>query len=500
MKEAPLRTRVARSIRWSYGSAVFTALVQLVLAAAMARLLDPAAFGLMAVANGVLRYLRYVTDLGIGSVAARAETFDAEDRGALAALGVLVSLVLLAGILAAGPAVMILFPGAGADAVPVLAVMAVTLLLAALGDTSAASLRRDQDFRSLALAGMAALVVGQGLVALPLAMLGWGVWALVAGALAQTGVTSLLLLKHRRLRLGSWRSVAARAPRLLELGRQFMTLRMLDAAFNQIPPLAVGLFAGLAAAGHYDRAFVLAVVPLELINGALGRVLAPAFGSLGRDNRARLAEAFLGVLRTIPCLTFPLAAGIVVAAPVLTRVVLGPGWEDGAPLMALLALWAALRSVSMLAGGLVETCGSVGLHILHRVATILLLLAWLAWAEPATGEAVLAAYAVTEALSMAILLALAGRAAGIRLSGVVSCLVPACLPSALVMAAAAAALRLPLPPAATLVATIAACAVALALGLAFNPSTALRRVLAERVLGDVLAVPGNAALRRWLAR
>jgi lipopolysaccharide exporter len=503
-QDASMRARFARSVRWSYGSAALGAVLQLGLAALMARMLDPTAFGLMAIANGVLRYLRYITDLGIGSVAARADRFDAEDRGILTAAALMVSLVLLGTIWLAGPALVAIIPSADPDALPVLRILAVTLVLATIGDTAAAGLRRDLDFRHLSLAGLAALVGGQGLVAVPLAAMGAGVWALVAGTLVQTAIQSLLLIAHRPVRRGPMGKWLPRARNLLKLGGGFLALRLLDAAFNQIPPLALGVWIGMAAAGYYDRAFVLAVVPLELVAGSLGKVLHPTFGSLGRDHRHALGDAFAIVLRAIPCLTFPLAAGIALAAPLLIQVVLGPGWDNCANLVALLAIAAAIRSVASLTGSLVEACGAVRLHSAHRLSTIILLLLWLSWSHPTTAEGVLSAVTVMEGISATILLFLAAQPSARSMASLALALLPALFPTALVAIAVTGMARLHAPPVTALAASMAAAALALVIGLIFNPSPALRRTLGTLVLGELMAVPivGRhplSKLRRWLS-
>ena len=64
---------------------------------------------------------------------------------------------------------------------PVLRTLAPVAMVVGLGIVSEYLLRRDLRFRRLAVAGIASRIAGSGVAALALALLGFGVWALVGG-------------------------------------------------------------------------------------------------------------------------------------------------------------------------------------------------------------------------------------------------------------------------------------------------------------------------------
>ncbi|MBD3377684.1 oligosaccharide flippase family protein, partial [candidate division KSB1 bacterium] len=61
-----LAPQIIRGIKWSYLSTIINSAVQLIYTALMARLLFPSDFGLMAMANAIVRFGLYFSQIGIG--------------------------------------------------------------------------------------------------------------------------------------------------------------------------------------------------------------------------------------------------------------------------------------------------------------------------------------------------------------------------------------------------------------------------------------------------
>lgn len=500
---APMSLLVARSLRWVFGSAALSAIVQLATASVLARLIDPVSFGLVAVANAVLRYVFYLTDLGQSQMALRAVRFDSADRTVLAATATAFSLFAAVMIAAAAPTVVALIPGATAAAAPVLAVLASGLVLTAIGESAAAQLRREMNFRPLAKIPLVAQVVAQVAVGLPLALAGTQVWALVAAALAQSALTSILLLRLRPWHLRSdgqtLSSAATRLRGMMHFAWRLMAIRVLDATFLQMQPMAVAMIAGIAAAGYFDRAFVLAVVPMELVAGSVGRVLNPAFAALARERPAGLAPALTMSLRLLAGVCFPLAAGMAAASGPLVTCVLGPRWDAAIPLFAWLGAAATLRAVSATAGAMVEACGALHWHLAQRGLVIALLAGGVGFGPARDAAGITALCALAEFVSMICLLALAAQAAKGTLRGLLSALGGGIWNAVLVSALASGAVGLADGAQAQLASALVASAAGLVLGITFSPCPSLRRDLGHR-LSETPFLGRAAGLMKWLAR
>lgn len=399
--------RITHALRWSYGSMAAGLVAQLAFAAVLARLLPPQAYGLLAVANGLLNGLTALADLGIGSVVVREQKLEAGDLWALALVGLAANLLIMVGLWLAAPWLAGQF-SMSPEGPAVLRAMAALLPLYGLNGAALAWLRRDLDFRWLGLLTLAGLLLGQGMTAVALAWAGFGVWALVAGALVQTVVAMTLGLWRHPPHRPNW----ARLGAMLRLGAGFSVLRLLDATQAQMAPLVVAACVGTVAAGLYDRSFVFSVVLFELATGALGRVLFPFYGRLAQEGAERVADGFHTALRLCLCLLCPVAAVMALAADPLIATLLGAGWLEAVAPLRLLLIMAVMRVVAQLSGGLVEARGRIGLHGGQRLLVLAGLALWLMGAVPHDLTAVLIGFGVAETASALMLLALAAQAAG----------------------------------------------------------------------------------------
>lgn len=475
---------IGRSLRWSFGLAGAGAVLQFLLAAILARFLLPADYGLVAAAAAGMRLLQYVSDLGIAQTATQKPDFDRDrDAPVLFTIAILVNAVIVGAVWLLAPSL----SGGEAHVTAILRVMALCMLLNAAAQTGLGLLRRDLDFRTVGLINLAALVLGQGLAAVPLAWAGFGPWSLVAGTLTQSGVIAALVLARVRHPVLPDRFDPSRLRAMASRAWGFSFLRILDSAGLHSLPIIVLFLAGTGAAGLWDRALVLTLIPLEMLYGTLGQVLFPAFSRLDGD-RDRLRRSWLSVLLLLPFLVACIAVGMAAASEPLVAVALGPAWAPAAEPVFWLALWAALRGVGHICGTLLEGTGRLGIRAVIQTGYLLILAASLAIMQPDGAAQTARLLVLVDTLFLIPLVMAAARACGARYRDAFARLALALLPAPLVGLAVLASVRVlaPAPAALTLLAAIATGAVALALAVAFHPSRELRRLIVKRALGDTL--------------
>lgn len=477
---------IGRSLRWSFGLAGAGAVLQFLLAAILARFLLPADYGLVAAAAAGMRLLQYVSDLGIAQTATQKPDFDRDrDAPVLFTIAILINAAIVVAVWLLAPSL----GGGDAHVTAILRVMAACMLLNAAAQTGLGLLRRDLDFRTVGLITLVALIAGQGLVALPLAWNGFGPWSLVAGTLTQSGVIAALVLARVRHPVLPPRFDPRHLRALASRAWGFSLLRVLDSAGLHSLPIIVLFLAGTGAAGLWDRALVLTLIPLEMLYGTLGQVLFPAFSRLDGDPH-RLRRSWLSVLLLLPFLIACIAAGMAAASGPLVAVALGPAWASAAEPVFWLALWAALRGVGHICGTLLEGTGRLGTRGVIQAGYLLVLAASLAIIRPDGAAQTARILVFVDTLFILPLVMAAAHACGARYREAASRLAFALLPAPLVGLAVVASVRLlaPAPATLTLLAAILTGAMALALAVAFHPSRELRRLIVSRALGDTLAV------------
>ena len=343
-----LTATTLHSMSWSTAGTVVTAVLQIGYTAVMARLLSPAAFGLVALAGVVLRFGTYFSQIGLEQALVQKADLADEDVRAAFTSGVLLGAVCALALALGAPLATRVFTEPAV--VPLVRAMSLGLLLSGLSATALALLRRRMAFRTLALIDTAAYVLAYAGLGIGLAWRGYGVWSLVFASLAQNVVVAVLAYAATRHSLRLYFAWAHYRP-LLAYGSRITFTSFLEFVTSSLDTLVIGRWLGAARLGVYNRASMLITLPLYLLTRSAARVLFPAFSQVQADV-PRLRSVYLGSVTLVAAVVLPLGAGMAVAAPVLVRALLGPGWAEAeaVPVLRILCAAVPLSLITMFAG------------------------------------------------------------------------------------------------------------------------------------------------------
>ena len=351
-----LKRRTTLSALWISVETWGQQLLQFLLFAILARLLGPEAYGLLSMALVViLAGDVLITNGGWAEALIQRRDLDPGYTDTVFWL-----LVAVAGSLA-GLAILLARPVSAALHQPKLAQLVVwlsaVLPLASLCVVPDALLRRE--FRNAPLAARSLLAtLGAGLVAVPMAVAGFGVWSLVVYQLAQPLIQAVVLwLAHPwrpALRFSGThlREVASYVGGVL--GERVM--RVLDLV---IPRVALGYTLGPAAVGQFTTARRILELLVQLLIGPVSRVAMPSFAGLVGD-RARTQELFTFGALFAGLVAFPGHVGLALVAPDLVSAVFGRAWEPSIPVLQVLTLFGLVLPMSQLCTALMQATGRVG--------------------------------------------------------------------------------------------------------------------------------------------
>jgi O-antigen/teichoic acid export membrane protein len=317
-----LRHRVVRAIGASGAAGAVAKILSLLSTLVLVRILSPSDFGMMATATTVIGFIAFFNEVGIGAAIIQRERLTNEEVNGC--FGIALALSVLLSVLT----FVLSWPASGfmgmRELQPVLAVLGLGFLFAALNTVHVALLRRELRLQSVAWIGLTAAVV-QPVVAIPLAAIGWGHWALVTAFFAGQIVTTAWYW-----RVSKWRptlpfSLRAGRP-LLGYGLNITYSRVLWHLYMNADKLIIGKVLGVSTVGIYDVSRSLASLPTSQITGLVTSIASPVFSKVQGD-ALLLRSVFLRFTRGLAYLTAPTLIGIAVTAPELVEVLLGPKWS-----------------------------------------------------------------------------------------------------------------------------------------------------------------------------
>jgi O-antigen/teichoic acid export membrane protein len=486
-----LRSRVIRGLGWTAFSQISVQVMALVTTIFIAHLLTPSDVGLVAMATVFSALAMMLADLALGAALVQRETLTEEYRSTAFWLTVSMGVGLaILGVLLAGPIAALY---GEPEVEPLFQVISITFVLATLGATQNALLVRDMQFRSLEVRTVLASGLAGG-VAIALALLGAGPWAIVGQKLTVNAASTVLV----------WRASPWRPHFMFSMdsvrdqfgyGGWIIGSRFLAYLKGYGDNYLIGRYAGPAALGAYSIAYNVMLVPLVRLVGPVQQVFFPALSRI-RDP-ARVGTAWLSATRMVALVTVPAFAGMAVVAPDFVSVVLGDQWDAAVPVLEILCWVGILQSVTWLTVTVLEALGRTAWLFRFTVVTTPVTLAGFAIGVQWGIVGVATAFAITTTLTTPFYVLMPLRATGTSAVQYVRA-VSGVAEATVIMVVVLLALRLTvfdsLAPALSL-------AIAIAVGAAvYVPLAAWRVPEARRELRSLRARPVEHAGRPAIAR
>lgn len=344
--------RASRGVMLTLGGQWSKTLIQLASTVVLARLLEPSDFGLLAMITAIVGVADLIRDFGMTGAIIQVRKLSDELWSSVlwlsVALGILGTLV----IAGAAPLIAGLY---GEDRLVVLTLaIAPTLLINGICMPLQAKVQRDMRFGLMARIDVVSMAIGV-VGAITAAVLGAGVWSLVILSGAALVYRFIALWVASKPRFGRPRISREIVP-LLSTGGSIFGVQLLNYAARNVDNVVVGQYLGPAALGQYSRGYALFLLPLQQLNGPLGRVALPVLSTL-QDDSERYRRYVRGALSVIGYLTLPtFAIASAVSAP-LIDVVLGDKWAVAAQVFSLLAIAGVAQGIGNVQGWLYITLG-----------------------------------------------------------------------------------------------------------------------------------------------
>ncbi|NOZ95658.1 MAG: oligosaccharide flippase family protein [Acidobacteria bacterium] len=325
---------------------------------ALARLISASDFGLFALASSVTGILLILAGQGLTTSLVqvprmRRDHLDTAFWSGLAAAVAASALVLLA-------AWGIRFLVAQPELPAVLAILALAPPLNLLGHVPLALLRRKLDFRSIAMARIAAQLMA-GTVALAMAVAGLGVWSLVARSLVEPAASAVVLWVSTRWRPRfSWRREAYRD--LARVGGGITFVQLLRLSRIRLAEMLIGLVLGTRVLGFFSVARRL----MESLAGLLRRPVGDvAWAMLARvqEEPERLKRTLVERLGLLSVINLPALGAVLVLAVPLVRVTMGERWLPMASFLRALAVASLFELLEGLTLSALTAVGAIGLRV-----------------------------------------------------------------------------------------------------------------------------------------
>ncbi len=318
-------------------------LINLVVMAFLARLLNKEDFGILAISSVLLSLINSFTTSGIAEYVVFYKGDDQQQRvNAAFWLNLWLSLAVAIAIIALGP---FWAEWYGSEKIyPLLLILLIHFFFDMSTTVPRALLRKELAFRSIvAISGVAMSVAAIGKVLAAFA--GFGVYSLaIPQAIASPFLAYVFFWKT------GWRpsfnsfGLSYYKP-IFNYTRHLIGGRFLSKMVNEGDNLIVGKWIGLEGLGVYALAFQLANLVSGNVVTTVGEALMPAFSKM-RNEQKRMKEAYLKMVRNLGYISFPLHTLLILFAEPIVTIFYGERWLPAVLPLQLMSIFALARSIS----------------------------------------------------------------------------------------------------------------------------------------------------------
>lgn len=363
--------------------------------AVLARLLTPSDFGYIAMATVITEFAGLFGGFGFANILIQRRVinrlqldtvFWASALVGAALTTVVFGLSFLAGWLFATP-----LTG------DLLRFLCLTFVLSSLTSVHEAIIARLMHFRTEFWIQIITIAI-RALVAIIFAIQGFGVWSLVAGALAASA-SSLCLNLFAVPYFPRFRFHTAYISSTVRTSGSYFGSGILFYLSMNIDILLIGRFLGANALGFYQNARSLTDEIRSRIAMPLQRVLFPAFAAIQKDTE-RLQSSVTRSGRILAATIIPVGLGLSAIAEEMVPVLYGEKWLAMIPILRMFGISAALRGATAIATPIFNAKNHVWLALKYNIVGTILMVAGVALALPYGVDAVAVAVALYSLFSL----------------------------------------------------------------------------------------------------
>lgn len=294
----------------------------------LARLLDPAVYGEIALIMVFTCILQVFVDCGLGSALIQKKNADDLDFSSVFYFNIAVCLAMYGIMFVAAPFIADFYHIP--HLTPVIRVLSLTLIVSGVRNIQQSYVSKNLIFKKFFIATIGA-TFGSAVVGVAMAYMDYGVWALVGQQLSNVILGTIILWATV-----DWRPKLIfslqRLKGLFNYGWKLLASALLDVGYNQLRQLIIGRIYTAKDLAFYNQGNLLPNVIVSNINVSIDSVLLPAM-SAEQDDKNRVRAMTRRAIGISTYIMMPMMMGLAVCAESLVRLVLTEKWLPCVPFL-----------------------------------------------------------------------------------------------------------------------------------------------------------------------
>ena len=319
---------IFKNFIWRFAERCGAQLVAFIVSVVLARVLNPEAYGTVALVTIFTTILQVFVDSGLGTALIQKKDADDLDFSTVFYFNFIVCLILYIGMFISAPYIAAFYKDSSLT--PVIRILSLTIVRSGVKGLQQAYVSRNMLFKRFFFSTIGGTVFS-AFVGIGMAYIGAGIWALVAQQLSNAVIDTLILwitVKWRPKKMFSW----MRLKKLLGFGWKLLVSSLLDTIYNNLRNLIIGKLYSSVDLAYYNQGDKFPKVIVTNINTSIDSVLLPTMSN-AQDNNERVKQMTRRAIKTSTYVMAPLMMGLAFCAEPIVRIILTDKWLPCVPFL-----------------------------------------------------------------------------------------------------------------------------------------------------------------------
>jgi O-antigen/teichoic acid export membrane protein len=365
-----IKKQVFLGLKWTTISAIILTVTAILRISILTRFLDKADFGLIALVTFVMNFMSLFNDMGLPSAILHKQDIDKNSYSSLYWFNLLVSFVMYGVLLIVTPFISTFYNQSQLNLL--IPLLGLNLLITGIGNLFRVVEQKNLLFKVISIIDIITGVLSV-LVAVILAMKGYGVLSLVYSTLFQSLSSNIIYLVIGLKKQGLlFHYKFHEVKPFLKIGVYQVGGQVANYFNRDLDILLIGKFFPPGVLGGYSLAKQLVFRPAQFINPILVRVASPAL-ALYQNDKSALMKNYLKLVNIVTSINTPIYIGIIIFAPWLIQILYGHGFSDITSITRILSVYMIFRAIGNPIGSLVIATGRTDLDFIWNMVTLLIM-------------------------------------------------------------------------------------------------------------------------------
>ncbi len=369
MAEQSLKDKTVKGTIWSGIDNVAQFGVTFLVSIVLARLLTPDDYGLIGIIAIFTAVCTTLINGGFTNALIRKKDATDDDYNTAFIVNLVISLVLYVVIYLLSPFIADFFHRR--ELVALTQVSSLGMITGALGMVQQTRLTKRIDFKTQTKITIVASVAS-GIVGIVMALIGFGVWALVAQTLTSQGLRTILLWVANRW-VPQLRFSSESFHELFGFGWKMMMSGLIETIWKELYQVVVGKFYSPATLGQYTRAKQFSTLFSSNLTTVIQRVTYPVLSNIQED-KERMVAAYRKIIKTTMFVTAICMFFLGAISEPLLYCLIGPKWHEAAVYLPLICITGSTYPLHAINLNMLQVQGRsdlfLGLEVIKKIIGI----------------------------------------------------------------------------------------------------------------------------------